>query len=48
MEKIPLNFGLLKEPANWIIVILMVAIVALGLSLVFHVTPPAPGIPGSK
>lgn len=40
-EKIPLNFALLKEPANWIILTLMVTIVALGLALVFHVEPPA-------
>lgn len=36
MEKIPLNFDLLKEPANWIILTLMVTIVALGLALIFH------------
>lgn len=41
LEKIPLNFTLLKEPANWIILTLMVAIVALGLSLIFHVETPA-------
>jgi len=35
-NKIPLNFDLLKEPANWIILTLMVTIVALGLALIFH------------
>lgn len=39
MENVPLNFGLLKEPANWFIVIIMVMIVALGFSLIFHVRP---------
>lgn len=36
---VPLNFALLKEPANWIILTLMVTIVALGLALIFHVSP---------
>lgn len=42
MDKIPLNFDLLKEPANWVIVTLMFAIVALGLAMIFHVQPVGP------
>lgn len=38
-EKIPLNFGLMKEPENWFIVGLMIAIPLLGLALIFHKTP---------
>jgi len=36
MDKIPLNFALLSHPANWINVTLMVVIVGLALSLIFH------------
>lgn len=36
MDKIPLNFSLLANPYNWLIVLLMVYIVGLALSLVFH------------
>lgn len=39
MEKIPLNFGLMKEPENWFFIFLMVAIPLLGLSLIFHKSP---------
>lgn len=42
LDKIPLNFALLKEPANWLIVPLMFFIVAMGLSLIFHVQPIGP------
>lgn len=40
-DNIPLNFALLKEWPNWLIVTLMVTIFALGLSLIFHETPSA-------
>jgi hypothetical protein len=36
MERIPLNFALMRNPVNWIIVLLMVYIVGLALSLLFH------------
>ena len=36
MEKIPLNFALLENPWNWAIVLLMVYIVGLAFSLIFH------------
>lgn len=35
MDKIPLNFELMKNPVNWVILSLMVAIAGLGLSLLF-------------
>lgn len=35
MNYIPLNFGLLKNPFNWIIVTLMVVIGGLALHLIF-------------
>lgn len=38
-NKIPLNFEILREPANWIILTLMVSIVLLGLALIFHERP---------
>lgn len=44
-DKLPLNYSILREPANWIILTLMVAIVALGLSLIFHVETPALPVP---
>jgi hypothetical protein len=34
--KIPLNFDLLRNPANWIIIGLMVYIIGLAISLIFH------------
>lgn len=36
---IPLNFALLANPLNWVIVTLMVAIAGLGLAVIF--TTPA-------
>lgn len=36
MDRIPLNFALMANPVNWIIVLLMVYIVGLALSLLFH------------
>lgn len=36
MEYVPLNFGLMADPVNWLIVALMVAIGGFGLSLVVH------------
>lgn len=36
MDSIPLNFALMKNPVNWIIVLLMVYIVGLAISLIFH------------
>lgn len=32
----PLNFDLMANPVNWVIVVLMVAIAGLALSLLFH------------
>ncbi len=32
----PLNFELVGNPINWVIVVLMVAIAALSVSLIFH------------
>jgi hypothetical protein len=36
MDRIPLNWELLKNPINWIILLLMVWIAGLALSLIFH------------
>lgn len=47
MEKIPLNFALLKNPYNWVIVWLMVGIMMYGLLLVFPPAGNAGGTPGS-
>ncbi len=35
-EYIPLNFELMKNPLNWIIVFLMIAIAGLGLAFVMQ------------
>lgn len=35
-DKIPLNFGLLANPWNWIIILLMVYIVGLSFAAIFH------------
>lgn len=35
MKYIPLNFDLIKNPYNWLVVGLMVAILGLGLHLIF-------------
>jgi len=40
MKYVPLNFELMKHPANWVILFLMIAIVGLAISLIFT-TPPA-------
>jgi hypothetical protein len=47
LDKIPLNFELMKEPANWFIVTLMFAIIALGLAMIFHVQPAGPKLTGN-
>lgn len=40
LEKIksftPLNLELIGNPVNWVIVVLMIAIAALAVSLIFH------------
>lgn len=36
MNSVPLNFALLSNPWNWIIVLLMVYIVGLAFALLFH------------
>jgi len=36
MQWVPLNFALMKHPANWAIVTLMVLIGGTALSLVYH------------
>lgn len=36
MDRIPINWGLIREPANWAHVILMIWIGGLALSLIFH------------
>jgi hypothetical protein len=33
---VPLNFGLLANPYNWIVISLMIAIGGLALGLIFH------------
>lgn len=35
-ENLPLNFELLSNPVNWVIVGLMVLIAGFSLSLIFH------------
>lgn len=40
---VPLNFALIANPLNWIIIILMVALAGLGLAMV--VTTPAQDTP---
>ncbi len=40
-EKIPLNFSLLGNGYNWIVIILMVVIAGLALSLLFPATETA-------
>jgi len=39
IEKIPVNFAILSNPWNWIIVLLMVYIAGLALALIFHRNP---------
>jgi hypothetical protein len=34
-EKIPLNFELIGNPVNWVIVFLMIAIAGLAVNLIF-------------
>jgi hypothetical protein len=36
MDSVPLNWNLLANPLNWIVIILMVFIGGLALSLLFH------------
>lgn len=33
-DKLPINWGLIKNPLNWIIIILMVAIAGMGAKLI--------------
>lgn len=33
---IPLNFAIMRNPVNWVIVILMIAIAGLGLSVILN------------
>lgn len=35
-EYLPLNFGLMANPVNWVIIVLMIAIAALA---VYHIFP---------
>lgn len=37
-EKVPLNWGLLGNPVNWAIVVLMVAIAGIAVYLIFSET----------
>ena len=37
-EKIPLNFELMMNPVNWVIVLLMIAIAGLAVHLIFSQT----------
>lgn len=39
LKYIPLNFGIMANPVNWVIVVLMVAIAGMGLAVIF--TTPA-------
>lgn len=36
MEKLPINVGLIANPWNWAIILLMVWIIGLALALLFH------------
>lgn len=38
-DKVPINWGLIRNPVNWIIILLMIFLFGLGLKLVFHNTP---------
>lgn len=45
LKKLPLNFVLLSNPINWVIVFLMVAIAGVSLALIFsgkNVNPSTP------
>jgi hypothetical protein len=35
MERIPINWALISNPVNWVIVLLMAYIAGLGLALIF-------------
>jgi len=37
--KIPLNFELMKNPYNWVVIVLMVAIAGFAVALIFNVEP---------
>jgi hypothetical protein len=41
MDYVPLNIELMRHPANWVILFLMIAIVGLAISLCFPATAPA-------
>jgi len=36
VDRIPLNFALMSNPWNWIVILLMVYIIGLALSLLFN------------
>lgn len=36
---IPLNFALMANPVNWVIITLMVSIAGLGMAYIFNQTP---------
>lgn len=36
--KFPINWQLIKNPANWIVVFLMIAIAGAGLAVIFNAT----------
>jgi len=35
LDKIPINWNLISNPVNWVIVILMISIAGLGIAAVF-------------
>jgi hypothetical protein len=36
MDRVPINWSLASNPVNWIIILLMVYILGLAMSLLFH------------
>jgi hypothetical protein len=36
MDNVPINWGLIGNPWNWLIIVLMVWIAGLALALIFH------------
>ena len=41
LKYIPLNFGIMAHPLNWVIVLLMIAMAGMGLAVIF--TTPSEG-----
>jgi hypothetical protein len=39
MDSVPINWALMRNPVNWVIVLLMVYIAGLGLALIFQSNP---------